>query len=114
MKNIKDFIIENKETWPGEKYIKKQNLLKFCIEALKNSKTYASDILDEIGNYKDPDDLFNAYDNDELDNYQKFENELSNLLADDNKYSGVEGDICDNVFDNVYDIMNELYKITSK
>jgi hypothetical protein len=114
MKNIKDFILEGKDQWSGEKYIKKADLLKFCIKALKNSKTFASDIQDEISQYEDPDDLDRARNNDELTNYLKFENELANLLADDNKYSGLEGDICDNVFDNAYDIMEELYKMTSK
>lgn len=114
MKNIKDFILEGKDQWSGEKYIKKADLLKFCIKALKNSKTFASDIQNEISQYKDPDDLDRAYENDELTNYLKFENELANLLADDNKYGGLEGDICSNVFDNAYDIMEELYKMTSK
>lgn len=114
MKNIKDFILEGKDQWSGEKYIKKADLLKFCIKALKDSKTFASDIQEEISKYEDPDDLNRARDNDELTNYLKFENSLANLLFDDKQYSGLEGDICDNVFDNVYDIMEELYKMTSK
>jgi len=114
MKNIKDFILEGKDQWSGEKYIKKADLLKFCVKALKNSKTFVSDIQDEINKYNNPDDLDRARNNDELTNYLKFENELANLLADDSQYGGLEGDICDNVFDNVYDIMKELYKITSK
>ena len=114
MKNIKDFILEGKDQWSGEKYIKKADLLKFCIKALKDSKTFASDIQDEINKYKDHDDLNDARDNDELTNYLKFENSLANLLADNKQYGGLEGDICDIVFDNVYDIMKELYKMTSK
>jgi len=98
----------------GVKLISKEDLIKYSLEALKNSKTFASDIQDEIGQYEDPDDLNDARDNDELTNYLKFENSLANLLADDNQYSGLEGDICDNVFDNVYDLMEELYKMTSK
>lgn len=114
MKHIKEYIIEANNKWSGEKYIKKDELIKFCLQALKNSKTFPSDIQDEIGQYKDPDDLNRARDNDELTNYSKFENALANLLADDDKYSGFEGDICDNVFDSVYDLMEELYKIASK
>lgn len=116
MKDIKNYILESTSNfkWSGEKYIKKDELIKFCLQALKKSKTFASDIQDEIGNYEDPDDLDRARNNDELTNYSKFENELANLLADDDKYSGFEGDICDNVFDNIYDLMEELYKITSK
>ena len=112
MKNIKDFILEGKNQW--SKYIKDEVLLKFCVKALKKAKVYASDIQEEIGKYKDPDDLNNAYENDALTNYMKFENELSELLYDNLQYQGAEGDICDNVFDNVYDIMEELYKMTSK
>ena len=114
MKNIKDFILEGKDQWSGEKYIKKADLLKFCIKALKQSKTNPRDIQNEISQYEDPDDLDAAYERGDLTAYTKFEDALANLLADDDNYSGLEGDICDNVFDNVYDIMEELYKMTSK
>ena len=115
MKNIKDFILENKKQWEVEQYIKKEDFLKLCIKALDKSNTYASDILDDFNWCSDHNiDLDDAYDNNQIDNYMKFVDALADIISDDNKYGGSEGDICDHILDNAYDIMRELYKMTSK
>ncbi len=114
MKNIKNYINESVDYWKNTKLISKNDLIKFANQALKNTKLFASDIQEEISQYEDPDDLWDAYDNENLDKYCKWINELSNLLADDNKYGGTEGDICDAVFDVAYDLLEELYKMNSK
>ena len=115
MKNITKFINESvKPSWANYlKHIKYEDLIKYATQALKKSKTFASDILDELGQYKDPDDLDAAYERGNLD-YCKWEEELLNMLADDNKYGGDEGNIGDEIWANAYDLFNELYKQTSK
>jgi hypothetical protein len=113
MKNIKDFILEAKDYWTC-KFISKNDILKFGVEALKKGKLTASDILDEIGQYEDPDDLDRAWENKDIDKYCHFENMLGDLLFEDDKYTGKEGDICDAVWGNAWDYFTELEKMTSK
>ena len=40
-----------------------------------------------------------------------FEKALSDLIFNDKKYGSKEGDICDNVFMNIWDLMDELRDI---
>ena len=113
MKDIKTFILEGHDYWTS-KLISKKDILKFGLEALKQTKLFASDIQDELGQYEDPDDLDRAYENEELEKYLKWENKLAELLSEDNKYGGDEGDICEDVWVHAYDLLEELYKMTSK
>lgn len=95
-----------------KKHISKEDLVKYCLEALKNCDLTASDIIDELSQYKNPDDLDRAWENEDLDNYCHFENILGDLLADDDNYAGYEGDICDMIWNNAYDLMIALEKMT--
>lgn len=113
MKDIKDFILEAQDYW-NSKYISKKDIIKFGLEALKNTKLSASDIMDEISQYEDPDDLDRAYEDERLEQYCEWEQELSKLIFDDDKYSSYEGDICNDVYAKSYDLLNELSKITGK
>lgn len=121
MKDINNFISEklviNKDTkisssnekdyWTS-KLIPKKDILKFGLEALKQTKIFASDIQDELGRYKDPDNLQQAYENEELVQYLIWENKLAELLSEDDKYGGDEGDICSDVWTHAYDLLDEL------
>lgn len=111
MKDIKKYILEKQDWWTGEKYISKQDLLKFCVKALKQAKTTPDKIQDELSQYEDPDDLDAAYEREELDNLIAFEDALTDLLFNDNKYGGKEGDICDKVYLHIWDLMDELRDI---
>lgn len=115
MKDIKQYIIEKQDYW-NSKIINKKDLLDYCVKALKESDTFASDIQKELNQFDGIDDLKEAYDNGAhgLENYTKFENELLNMLADNDKYSGLEGDIVECILNNAWDLMDELYNITSK
>ena len=91
MKDIRQFISEKQDWWTGKdaQLINKNDLIKFAKEALKQTK------LDE------------ALENERLD-YCKFEDALANLLANDDKYGGKEGDICDHLWVHVWDLLDEL------
>lgn len=106
MKDIKIFISESLN-W-NNKYISKNDIIKLAKEAIKNTNIKPEDIQKELGKYKDPDDLFAAYDNNELDNYSEFENAMYNLLEANPKYKGITDNIMDSVFNKVYDIMDEI------
>lgn len=112
MKNINDYIKESREWWTGKsaQLISKKDLLKFAKEALKNTKLYPDDLQDELSQYEDPDDLDDAWANNKLSLYNKFEDELANIIFDDDKYSGNEGDICDHLWVYAWDLLNELNK----
>jgi len=109
MKNIKEYIAEKQDWWTGEdaKLISKNDLIKFGKEALKQTKLNARQLQDEISQYKDPDDLDDAYGREALD-YCKFENVLANLIADDNKYGGKEGDITERIWFHMDDFLEAL------
>lgn len=111
MKDIKKYILEKHDWWTGEKYISKSDLLKLCVKALKKAKTTPDKIQDEISQYEDPDDLDKAYEREELYEFIAFEKALSDLIFNDKKYGSKEGDICDNVFMNIWDLMDELRDI---
>ncbi len=107
MKNIKDFILESKSFW-NCKYISENDIIKLAKKAINQSKVKPEDIQNEFGKYKDPDDLFKAYDNNELENYAEFENAMRNLLEANSKYKGVTDNIMDCVFNYAYDIMENI------
>ena len=109
MKNIKEFILEGHDYWDC-KYISKEDFMKFAKQALKDSKTDPSDIMDELGQYEDPDDLDKAYEQGELSNYIAWENAVTELISNNDKYSGKEGDIMEYVYAIAYDVLNELDK----
>ena len=122
MKNINYYILEKLQKINSKndhlnidilsnKYIEQDDLIEYCFKALDNTNVYLADIRDEINQYKDDDALDRARNNDELTNYSKFENELANLLADDDNYSGFEGDICDNLFSNIRQFVDKLINI---
>lgn len=110
MKNIRQFISEKQDWWTSKdtQLINKNDLIKFAKEALKQTKLDAKEMQNQISQYEDPDDLDDARENERLD-YCKFEDTLSNLLADDDKYGGKEGDICDHLWVHVLDFLNELH-----
>lgn len=123
MKNINYYILEklkkinSKNTHLNiqqNEFIEQDDLVEYCLKALDAANVYLMDIRDEINQYKDDDALDRAHDNDELTYYSKFENELSNLLADDDNYSGFEGDICDNLFSNIRQFVDKLINILYK
>lgn len=113
MKDITQYIIEKQDWWNNIKLIDKNSLLKFGQQALKNTKLFASDILEEINGYKDQDRLDDAYDKENL-LYSKFVDELAELISDDPKYEGKEGDICDSLWEYVREFLSDLVKINSK
>jgi len=112
MKDISKYINEKQSWWSGKdaQLIDERTLLKFASKALKNTKLYASDLQEELSQYKDPDEVDDAWANNEL-KYCKFENELANLLSNDDKYSGKEGDICDHLWVHAWDLLDDLIKL---
>lgn len=108
--NFESFKLKVWDNYKFEKYISSEDIAKFVLMALEKSKVNPKDIQEEFGYYKDPDDLLDAYDRRETSAYCRFEETLGNLLANDNKYSGKEGDILEGVFTVCYDIMGEVEK----
>ena len=83
-------------------------LLDWINEAIRTSKVQIQYILDELGNYQDPDDLLDAYDRGDLTYYKKWEDEFGNLIFKSSSFDGKEGDIADFIWENAYDIFLEL------
>lgn len=112
MKDISKYINEKQSWWSGKdaQLIDEKTLLKFANKALKNTKLNALDLQDELSQYKDPDALDDAYENDRL-KYCKFIDELANLLSNDDKYSGEEGDICDHIWVHAWDLLDDLIEL---
>lgn len=103
---LKEYIIQESSLSWKSKYISKQDIIKLAKTAIKNAKVTPEEVQYEISQYEDPDDLNRAYDNDELYNYSKFENEMYNLLESNPKYKGEIDNIMDEVFLTVYDLMD--------
>ena len=120
MKNLKDSILEKlvinkdiKMTNTGEDYwsyknMPKSDMIKFVKKALKESKIKPEKIQSELSGYEDIDDLQQAYENEELSSYLAFEQKLLDMIADNEKYGGTEGDIGEAIWIHAYDIMNEI------
>ena len=109
MKDIRKFILEKRDWWidEDEQLISKNDLIKFAKKALKQTKLDPEEMQNQLGQYEDPDDLDDAYEGERLD-YCKFEDTLADLLADDDKYGGKEGDICDRLWMHIWDFLDEL------
>ena len=109
MKDIRQFISEKHDWWTDkdEQLISKNDLIKFAKEALKQTKLDPEEMQSQLSQYEDPDDLDDAYEGERLD-YCKFEDTLADLLADDDKYGGKEGDICDRLWMHIWDFLDEL------
>ena len=120
MKNIDNFISEKliidkniKMTSTGEDYwsckdISKSDMIKFVKKALKESKVKPERILDELSGYEDIDDLQDAYEREELSSYLAFEQKFLDMIANDDQYSGKEGNIGEALWIHAYDIINEI------
>jgi hypothetical protein len=120
MKDINNFISEKlvidkdikmsstgKDYW-SYKDMPKSEMLKFVKKALKETKIKPEKIQEEISGYEDIDDLQQAYENEELSSYLAFEQKLLNMIADDEKYGGTEGDIGEAIWTHAYDIFEEI------
>ena len=83
--------------------------MKFTKEALKQTKLDPEEMIDQISRYHNSDDLDDARENGNLD-YCKFEDTLANIIADDDKYGGKEGDICDHLWIYAWNLLEELQK----
>ena len=120
MKNIDNFISEKliidkdiKMSSTGKDYwsckdISKPEMLKYVNKALKESKVKPERILDELSGYKDIDDLQQAYENEELSSYLAFEQKFLDMIANDDQYSGKEGNIGEALWIHAYDIFEEI------
>ena len=98
----------------GNEHISSETLAEFILTALEKSKVDPKEIQEEISYYKDPDDLWDAYERDELYSYKKFEDTLADIIMDDDLYCGKEGDILEGVYANAYEIMDEVKKYLEK
>lgn len=89
-------------------YIKSEQLSPFILRALEQSKTTPGQIEAEFGHYKDPDDLWDAYDRGDLSAYSDFEEAMEEILS--NEYCEQEDAeyIMGNFFDVCYDVMREV------
>lgn len=103
MKDLITYLLESYDYW-NNKYISKDEILKLCNKALQENNITASIINDEISKYKDIDHLYNAYENDKLENYKKFEKSLIVLLKNNNYMN----EILEDVFNNIYDLVMDL------
>ena len=111
MKDIKVFLKESQDWYSGDiaKLIKKNDLIAYAKLALKETHLSASDLQNELGKYEDVDELDDAHDNGNL-KYCEFEDKLADIISNENKYSGDEGDICDYIWAHAYDFLDELSK----
>lgn len=99
--------LDLKKSW-DDKLIPFDKMIEFAKQALEKSKTKPGSICSEIGNYKDPDDLWNAFDRGELKSVSDWQDEFTNLIADTDEWGGKEGDIADKAWDILYDIMDQI------
>ena len=107
MKNIIDFLTEASVHFKwGCKYISQNDFIKIAKEVMKKFHIQPNDIQNEISQYKDPDDLWDAYDHGKLTNYSKFEENMLNALANNNKYADNKENIMNYFFDEAYDILD--------
>lgn len=86
-------------------------MIEFAKKALETAKVKSSHILDELGTYKDPDDMDDAIERGEFTYMSRFIDEFANVLSDSDKYAGKEGDYADGVAENpnfLYDLMDYI------
>jgi len=117
MKNINEFITEKLAKVNASslknfdwrcKHISKEDFFKFALAACKEAKVYPSDVIEEISQFEDPDELERQWEAGHLNYYIKWEDALIEKIANDDKYSGKEGDIADYAFGDAYEIFNKL------
>ena len=89
-------------------YIKSDQISPFILRALEQSNTTPAQIEEEFGYYKDPDDLWNAYERGDLSAYIDFEEAMVEILS--NEYCEKEDaeKIMGNFFDVCFDVMIEV------
>lgn len=89
-------------------YIKSEQISPFILRALEQSNTTPAQIEEEFGYYKDPDDLWNAYERGDISAYIDFEEAMVEILS--NEYCEKEDaeKIMCNFFDICFDVMIEV------
>lgn len=114
MKSLCEHLIEAmnesldlKKSW-DDKLIPFDKMIEFAKQALEKSKTKPGSLCSEISDYKDPDDLWNAYDRGELGALKDWQDEFTSLIADSDEWGGKEGDIADAVWNILYDVMDQI------
>lgn len=86
-------------------------MIEFAKNALESTKVKPSHVMDELGTYKDPDDMDDAIERGEFTYMNRFLEEFSNVLSDSDEYGGKEGDYADGVAENpnfLYDLMDYI------
>lgn len=114
MKSLQEYITESlvnekftERDWRN-KYISFGEMVKFAKDALAETKVKPRAICAELGNYEDPDDLWNAYDQGNLSDTKKWMEKFTEMLSETDEYGGKEGDIADALFDDLYDLMDQI------
>lgn len=111
MKNISNYILEKLSDYtklPESEYINNEDLLKFCIKTLDKIGLTAKEIDEEISKYDGFDELDLAHNPKELPEWFKFEDTLYTLLDNDNKYKNKKDKIIDEVWINIYELIDTL------
>jgi len=86
-------------------------MIEFAKKALKSAKIKAEWVTDDLGTYKDPDDMDAAIERGEFTYMDRFLDEFSNVLSDSDEYGGKEGDYADAVAADpnfLYDLMDYI------
>jgi len=112
MKNIDTYIVEKTNNFWNNKYISQNDIIKLSGEALKKCKITPDSIMNEIGQFDDPDNLNDAIDRGELSDYSEFENTLSEILKNNIKYKKYCDEILEDVLLFAYDLMTNIEKIS--
>ncbi len=85
-------------------------MIEFAKNALESAKVKARNVQDELGSYKDPDDMFAAMDRGEFTYMDRFLDEFSHVLSV-SEYEGKEGDYADGIAEDsnfLYDLMDYI------
>lgn len=86
-------------------------MIEFAKKALESAKVKPRDIQEELGTYKDPDDMDDAMERGEFVYMDRFLDEFSTVLSETDEYGGKEGDYADGVAENpnfLYDLMDYI------
>ena len=86
-------------------------MIEFAKKALESAKVKPRHVMDELGTYKDPDDMDAAIERGEFTYMNRFLDEFSDVLSDSDEYGGKEGDYADGVVENpnfLYDLMDYI------
>lgn len=115
MKSLSQYINESliitrlKKDW-NDKLIPFDELVNLSKKALEASRTDPKAICSELSSYEDPDDLWDAFDRGDLSDANKWMYKFKNLLAYSDEWKNNEDEICDAVFDIMYDLMDNIYR----